>query len=214
MGQAAWVLARSVRVGFGDAGEGDFEAEGFDLADVVGDLAAGGGAGVRSSPGRGPGIACRGWTAACGRPSAGCCRPRRCLGLAAAAGQLPVAGAFAGLGLAGRDGGLAGDGGQVLVAFLVPWRGRCACRTGCPAGCGPPRRPGGRRWGTWSCRRRSRRRRPGRSGVPSRASTRPAAVVPHTGPAASRPPAVSSPMLALSRSMRASIWPAGRRAGR
>jgi hypothetical protein len=33
----------SVRVGFGDAGEGDFEAEGFDLADVVGDLAAGGG---------------------------------------------------------------------------------------------------------------------------------------------------------------------------
>jgi hypothetical protein len=34
-------------------------------------------------------------------------------GRAAAAGQPPVAGAFAGLGLAGRDGGLAGDGGQV-----------------------------------------------------------------------------------------------------
>jgi hypothetical protein len=39
-------------------------------------------------------------------------------GLAAAAGQPPVAGALAGAGLAGRDGGLAGDGGQVPVAFL------------------------------------------------------------------------------------------------
>ena len=29
------------RVGFGDAAEGDFEAEGAELADVVGDLAAG-----------------------------------------------------------------------------------------------------------------------------------------------------------------------------
>ena len=41
-------------------------------------------------------------------------------GLAAPAGQPPVAGAFAGGGLAGGYGGLAGDGGQVLVAFLVP----------------------------------------------------------------------------------------------
>ena len=35
------LLVRPGRVG--DAGEGDFEAEGFDLADVVGDLAGGGG---------------------------------------------------------------------------------------------------------------------------------------------------------------------------
>ena len=33
--------ACSVWVGFGDAAEGDFEAEGSELADVVGDLAAG-----------------------------------------------------------------------------------------------------------------------------------------------------------------------------
>jgi hypothetical protein len=31
----------SVRVGFGDAAEGDFEAEGSELADMMGDLAAG-----------------------------------------------------------------------------------------------------------------------------------------------------------------------------
>src|SRR6185369_2538164 len=31
---------------------------------------------VRSSPGRGRGTPCRGWTAASGRPSAGCCRGR------------------------------------------------------------------------------------------------------------------------------------------
>jgi hypothetical protein len=39
-------------------------------------------------------------------------------GLAAAAGQPPVAGAFTGGGLAGRDRGLAGDRGQVPVALL------------------------------------------------------------------------------------------------
>ena len=39
-------------------------------------------------------------------------------GLATSSGNPPVAGAFAGLGLAGRDGGLAGDGGQVPVALL------------------------------------------------------------------------------------------------
>src|SRR2546430_10244986 len=39
-------------------------------------------------------------------------------GLAAAAGQPPVAGAFAGGGLAGRDRGLAGDRGQVPVALF------------------------------------------------------------------------------------------------
>jgi hypothetical protein len=33
-------LGCSVGVGFGDAAEGDFEAEGAELADVVGDLAA------------------------------------------------------------------------------------------------------------------------------------------------------------------------------
>jgi hypothetical protein len=101
-----------------DAAEGDVEAEGAEFADVVGDLAAGAALAlvvVRSEvlilqAGGGQqlvvdlqlGVA------------------ERDLGfeLAAAAGQPPVAGAFAGLGAAGRDGGLAGDRGQVPVAFL------------------------------------------------------------------------------------------------
>src|SRR5947209_7776575 len=41
-------------------------------------------------------------------------------GLAALAGDLPVPGAFAGLGFTGGDGGLAEDGGDVLVAAFVP----------------------------------------------------------------------------------------------
>jgi hypothetical protein len=39
-------------------------------------------------------------------------------GFAAAAGQAPVAGALAGLGLAGRDGGLAEQAAEVPVALL------------------------------------------------------------------------------------------------
>ena len=39
-------------------------------------------------------------------------------GFAAAAGGPPVAGAFAGLGLAGRDSGLAEQAGQLPVALL------------------------------------------------------------------------------------------------
>src|SRR5690348_16605047 len=99
-----------VWIGFGAAAEGDVEAEGAELADVVGDLAADvalalvvvraevliAHAGVGQQlvvdlqlgvPGGDQGF-----------------------GLAAAAGQPPVAGAFAGLGLADRGGGLAGDG--------------------------------------------------------------------------------------------------------
>jgi IstB-like ATP binding protein len=45
-------------LGFGDAAQGQFEAEGAKLADVVGDLAAEHRAGVHSSPGRGLHIAC------------------------------------------------------------------------------------------------------------------------------------------------------------
>src|SRR5690242_4242463 len=41
-------------------------------------------------------------------------------GFAAAAGDPAVAGAFAGLGLPGRGGGLARDGGQVPIALLMP----------------------------------------------------------------------------------------------
>jgi hypothetical protein len=41
-----------------------------------------------------------------------------CFGFAAAAGQAPVAGAFAGLGLAGGDGGLAEQAAEVPVPFL------------------------------------------------------------------------------------------------
>ncbi len=40
MDQTALRLACSVWVGVGDAAEGDFEAGGSELADVVGDLAA------------------------------------------------------------------------------------------------------------------------------------------------------------------------------
>lgn len=46
-------------VGLGDAGQGDFEAGGFDLADVVGDLAPEGGLPLVGSPGRDPGSAYR-----------------------------------------------------------------------------------------------------------------------------------------------------------
>jgi hypothetical protein len=96
--------------------EGDFEAEGFDLADVVGDLAAGLGAAlvvVRaevlvSHAGVGQELA--------GDLQLGVAEGDAGLVLASAAGQLAVAGAFAGLGAAGGDGGLAGDGAEVLVA--------------------------------------------------------------------------------------------------
>jgi hypothetical protein len=44
VGQAAWLpVAAGSGSGSGMRGEGDFEAEGGELADVVGDLAAGGG---------------------------------------------------------------------------------------------------------------------------------------------------------------------------
>ena len=39
-GSGGWGLGWCAGVGFGDAGEGDVEAEGAELADVVGDLAA------------------------------------------------------------------------------------------------------------------------------------------------------------------------------
>src|SRR5579859_7729648 len=158
----------SVRAG-GGAGEGDVEAEGFDLADVVGDLAAGCGL---------PFVVVRAKVliahAGVGQQlvvdlQLGVAEGDLGFALAAASGQLAVAGALAGGGLAGG-------------------RGRRACRTGDPAGFSRPRRTGARRWGTWSCRRRSRRRRPGRSAAPSRAWILPAAAVPRRGPAAARSP--------------------------
>jgi hypothetical protein len=105
-------------VGAGEAGEGDFEAEGAELADVVGDLAADVAlvlvvpgaevfiprAGVRQQSVAGLQL--------------GVAQGDLGFGLAAAAGQPPVAGALAGLGFPGRDGGLAGDRGQVPVALL------------------------------------------------------------------------------------------------
>src|SRR5262249_61984827 len=126
--------------GFGDAAKGDFEAEGAELADVVRDLAvdvaatfvvvraevliAHAGAGQQlvvdlqlGVPGGNQGF-----------------------GRAAPAGQPPVPGAFAGLGLADRGGGLAGDRGQVPVALLG------LGSSGPPAGLGVPGglpRPGG-----------------------------------------------------------------------
>src|SRR5579859_8252222 len=109
----------SVRAG-GGAGEGDVEAEGFDLADVVGDLAAGCGL---------PFVVVRAKVliahAGVGQQlvvdlQLGVAEGDLGFALAAASGQLAVAGALAGGGLAGGHGGLAGDRGQVLVAFLVP----------------------------------------------------------------------------------------------
>src|SRR2546421_7105526 len=110
--------ARCVWAGFGDAAEGDFEAEGTELADVVGDLPADAALAlviVRAEvlmPHAGVGqqlvvdlqLGVPGGDAGLGR--------------AASSGQPPVAGAFAGLGAAGRHGGLAGDGAQVPVALL------------------------------------------------------------------------------------------------
>src|SRR5208283_4702544 len=83
----------SVRAGFGDAAEGDFETEGSELADVVGDLAAGVALALVVVRAEVLIISCRGWIAACGRPSAWCSRWRRMLwpcrvcGRAAGAGR-------------------------------------------------------------------------------------------------------------------------------
>ncbi len=111
-------LVAALRGGAGDAAEGDFEAEGAEFADVVGDLPAG------------VTLALVVVGAEVFIPGAGARQQRvvdlqlgvadgdACFGVAAAAGQPPVAGALAGGGLAGRDGGLTGDGGQVPVAFL------------------------------------------------------------------------------------------------
>src|SRR5579859_6936565 len=110
-----WVV-----LGWCGAAEGDFQAEFFKFADVVGDLAAGLGAAlvvVRAEvlvahAGVGQQLVVD--------PELGVAEGDLGFALAAGAGELAVAGAFAGGGLAGPDGGLAGDGGQVLVAFLVP----------------------------------------------------------------------------------------------
>src|SRR5262245_43457355 len=107
-----------VRFGFGDAAEGDFESEGAELADVVRDLAVDVAAAfvvVRAEvliahAGAGQQLVV---DLQLGVPDGD-----QGFGLAAPAGQPPVAGAFAGLGLADRRGGFAGDGGQVPVALL------------------------------------------------------------------------------------------------
>jgi hypothetical protein len=100
-----------VWVGFGDAAEGDFEAEGAELADVVGDLPADAALAfvvVRAEvliahAGVGQQLVVDLQLGVPGGDAG--------LGRAASSGQPPVAGAFAGLGAAGRDGGLAGDSG-------------------------------------------------------------------------------------------------------
>src|SRR5262249_30772224 len=105
-------------VGAGEADEGDFEAEVAELADVVGDLAADAALAlvvVRAEVG----IA----HAGVGQQlvvdlQLGVADGDLGLGFAAAAGQPAVAGALAGLGAPGRDGGLAGDRAQVPVALL------------------------------------------------------------------------------------------------
>jgi len=118
--QGSGVLGRacSVWVGFGDAAERDFEAEGAEFADVVGDLAADVAPAlvvVRAEvdvahAGVGQQLVV---DLQLGVPGGDAC-----FGCAASSGQPPVAGAFAGLGAAGCHGGFAGDGAQVPVAFL------------------------------------------------------------------------------------------------
>jgi len=102
-----WPLDRAFGVGRSrEAAEGDLEAEGAELADVVGDLPAG--AGV-------PVVVVRAEVVVAGAGTGqqgvvdlqlGVAEGDLGFGLAAAAGQPPLAGAFAGLGLAGRDGRL------------------------------------------------------------------------------------------------------------
>jgi hypothetical protein len=97
---------------FGDAAEGDFEAEGGELADVTVGLAAG----------AGPAFVVVGAEVLIAGAGAGQQRVVDLqlgvadgdLGfkLAAAAGQPPAAGAFAGGGAARGDGALAGDAGE------------------------------------------------------------------------------------------------------
>src|SRR5208282_5295727 len=119
-GSGGWCLACSVWFGVGGAAEGDFEAEGAELADVVGDLPADvclalvvvGAEVLIPHAGVGQQLVVD--------LQLGVAEGDLGFGLAAAAGQLAVAGAFAGGGLAGGHGGLAGDGAQVLVALLVP----------------------------------------------------------------------------------------------
>ena len=98
---------------FGDAAEGDFEAEGSEFADVAVGLAADAGLAfvvVRAEiliPGAGAG------EQGVVDLQLGVAEGDLGFGFAAAAGEPPVAGAFAGLGAAGGDGGLAGNGTQV-----------------------------------------------------------------------------------------------------
>jgi len=105
-------------VGFGEPAEGDLEAEGAELADVVGDLPAHAGLAF---------VAVRAEVLI---PRAGGGQQRvvdlqlgvadrdTCFGLAAAPGDPPVAGALAGLGFPGGDGGLAEQAAEVPVALL------------------------------------------------------------------------------------------------
>src|SRR6516162_2887455 len=108
----------SVGFGSGDAAEGDLEAEGSELADVVGDLAAHVALAlvvIRAEvlvPHAGVGQQLV-VDLQLGVPGGDAVVVR-----AASPGQPPVADAFAGLGSSGCDGGFAGDGAQVPVAFL------------------------------------------------------------------------------------------------
>ena len=111
-------LACPVWLGSGGAAEGDFEAEVAELADVVGDLPADVAlalvvvrAEVLIAHAGGGQQLVQDFELGVAEGDLG-------FGLATSSGNPPVAGAFAGLGFAGRDGGLAEQAGQVPVAFL------------------------------------------------------------------------------------------------
>jgi hypothetical protein len=117
-GSGGLAVGGSAWFGCGDAAQGDFEAEGAELADVVADLPAGLAAAL---------VVVRAEVliahAGVGQQlvvdlQLGVADGDACFGFAAAAGQAPVAGAFAGLGLAGGDGGLAEQAAEVPVPFL------------------------------------------------------------------------------------------------
>ena len=112
------MLAAWPGVWFGEAAEGDFEAEGAELADVVGDLPAD--AGLALVVVRAEVLIPR---AGAGQQGVvdlqlGVADRDQGFGLAAAAGDPPVAGALAGLGLPGRDGGLAEQAARYRLPFL------------------------------------------------------------------------------------------------
>src|ERR1017187_6770272 len=115
------------RYGSGGLGDGDLEAEGLDLADVVTDLPVGVGAGLVVAGAEGGVPGGRGGQHVPDDDQDGAGDGDLGLGLAAAAGDPPVALAGEGAGAGGAGGGLAERPAQPAVT-LVLQIGRASCR--------------------------------------------------------------------------------------